>query len=219
MGEVISMSAAAINAVNSTNGLIPENLKSGAILLGLILAIAIYAIFVWYFYRFVAKRDVLSLDLSKYNNRKFGSLIKIFASLFYLIKFIVIIPLLVIFWFAIFSVLLFILAKDQTTTSIILIAVSVVGAIRIASYFNEDLSKDLAKMIPFTLLGIAIITPGFFDISLTMQKFADVPLLLNNLLIYVIFIISLEIILRLGYSVYSWINPPEKEKPQSHNKV
>jgi len=199
------------NAIANSTGIGSADLiKSGFILLELILSISVYSVFIWYFYRFIAKRDILKLDLNKYNQFKFGFLLKFFAVIFYIIEFIVIIPLLVIFWFAIFSLLLLLLAKEQPPSSIVLIAISVVGAIRLTSYFNEDLSKDLAKMIPFTLLAIAIITPGFFDFSLTMQKIYEVPLLLNNILIYGVFIIILESLLRLGNLVHSLISPSEE---------
>jgi len=186
-----------------------EVITSGIMLLALIISVVIYSIFIWYFYRFISKRNIIKLDLSKYNKRRFGRLLKIFAFFFYVIEFIIVIPLLVIFWFATFSILLLFLAKEQSVSNILLIAISVVGAIRVTSYFNEDLSKDLAKMIPFTLLGVAIIAPGFFDFSSTLQKIAEIPSLLNNILIYGVFIIIIEAVFRLMRSVYSWIKPPQ----------
>ncbi|MBU3956038.1 hypothetical protein KJ633_06205 [bacterium] len=197
------------NIAGSAGAVSAEAITSGVMLLALILSIAGYSIFIWYFYRFIARRDIIKLDLSKYNKRKFGLLLKLFGFFFYVIEFIIVIPLLVIFWFATFSVLLLFLAKEQAISNILLVAVSVVGAIRVTSYFNEDLSKDLAKMIPFTLLGIAIIAPGFFDFSSTLQKIAEIPSLLNNILIYGVFIIIIEAVFRLMRSVYSWIKPSQ----------
>jgi len=212
--------------INTTTGTIANSLsinsgdivKSGPILLTLILAIVIYSIFIWYFYRFIARRDILKLDLNKYNQFKFGFILKFFAIIFYILEYIILIPLLVIFWFTVFSILLLMLAKEQPVSNILLIAISVVGAIRFTAYFNEDLSKDLAKMIPFTLLGIAIITPGFFDFSLTLQKFTEIPSLLKSLLIYSIFIIILETILRLGHGVFFWIMPSSENEDKGIKK-
>jgi hypothetical protein len=198
------------NIAVSVGAVSAEAITSGFMLLALIIiSIAAYSIFIWYFYRFIARRDIIKLDLSKYNKAKFGLLLKALAFFFFVIEFIIIIPLLVIFWFVTFSILLLLLAKEQAISNILLVAISVVGAIRVTAYFNEDLSKDLAKMIPFTLLGIAIIAPGFFDFSSTLQKIAEVPSLLSNILIYGIFIIIIEATFRLLRLAYSWIRPSQ----------
>ena len=38
-----------------------------------------------------------------------------------------------------------------------------VVAIRFTAYYSEDLSKDVAKMLPFAILGLVVVNPTFFN--------------------------------------------------------
>ena len=106
--------------------------------------IAIYSIFVWKFYRFLAKRDVIQLNLSQYNWTEHPTWNKVLASALFFLEYIVIMPVLVFLWFALLSVFLLILSREQTVQNILLISAGIVAATRMTSYFSEDLSKDLA---------------------------------------------------------------------------
>ena len=64
------------------------------------------------------------------------------------------------------------------------------------SYYSEDLSKDLAKMLPFTLLAVAITKPGFFNFTQIITHLQKVPSVFGQIITYLSFIIFLEIILR-----------------------
>ena len=79
---------------------------------------------------------------------------------------------------------------------ILLVAMAVVGTIRISSYISEELSRDLAKMLPFGVLAFIIINLASFELSesLDVLKQAD-----NNreaILYYLVFTIALEFALR-----------------------
>lgn len=188
--------------LESYNGLVnslPEHLRILPPLFFIAIIIAVYSLFIWFFYRSLAKRDVLKLNLAKYNTSKHSGWAKFFAILLYIIEFIIVAPIAIFLWFAILSIFLIILAKEIEVGTVILICAALISAIRITSYFNEDLSKDLAKMVPFTLLGIAILTPNFIDIGTHIGRIAQIPLFLNNAIYYFIFIFSLEIILRLFF--------------------
>jgi len=188
--------------VNSYTGLVnalPPDYKILPPLAVLTLLIAVYAIFVWIFYRFLARRDLLKIDLSKYNVFEHAGAIKFFAVILYIIEFVIILPFIVIFWFSVLSILLIVLAKEQPVGTILIISAAIVTAVRITSYYKEDLSRDLAKMFPFTLLGIAILTPGFFDIESTLVRVSQIPEIFNNIFLFSLFIIVLEVILRLLY--------------------
>ncbi|MFH1711083.1 MAG: hypothetical protein ABH840_02110, partial [Nanoarchaeota archaeon] len=161
-----------------------------------VIMIAIYAVFIWKFYRFLAKRDVFDLDLSKYNQGEHPGVKMFFAVLFFFLEYIIILPFLILFWFGIFSLFLLMLAKHQGLTQITLIAAAIIGATRISSYISEDLSKDLAKMLPFTLLGIFLIDPSFFSVDEFISRLYEIPSLFENILFYLVFIFALEIILR-----------------------
>jgi hypothetical protein len=179
--------------------MLPENLRIIPPLFLVAIAIAIYSIFIWFFYRFLSRRDVLKLNLAKYNTYKHSGVIKFFRVLFYIIEFIIISPVAIFFWFAILSIFMIVLAKGIEVGTIILICAALISAIRITSYFNEDLSRDLSKMVPFTLLGVTLLTPNFLDIETSIARVAEISLFFNNAIYYLLFIIALETLLRLFY--------------------
>jgi hypothetical protein len=163
----------------------------------------LYAIFVFYFYRFLARKNILELNLNQYNQYKNPTLIKIFAAIFYIIEYIVLMPILTFFWFGVLSILTLMLAKDLTISTVLLISAALVTSVRITAYISEDLAKDLAKMIPFTLLAIAITTAGFFEIGIFFDRVSQIPSLFSHIPYYLLFIVSIEMIMRLTEFIQS----------------
>lgn len=197
-GEGITDAASSflVSGYNSAMEILPEDYRIYATLAFYIVIIAVYAVFVWKFYRFLARRDIIRLDLRQYNTGTNPGWRKLFAVLLYMLEYIIIMPFLIFFWFAILAVFILLLAKNQETIQVILIAASVIGAIRITSYISEDLSKDLAKMLPFTLLGFFILDPSFFSVKEFITRIGEIPGLIQQIFMYLIFIFILEIILR-----------------------
>src|SRR3989339_656625 len=78
-------------------------------------ALAIYGIFVFHFYRQLAQRDVFVFDISEYKARREHAVIReIFGFVLYIIKYAVLFPLFSFFWFAMLAVFLFVLTKAQS---------------------------------------------------------------------------------------------------------
>src|SRR3989344_2541240 len=98
------------------------------------LFITLYALFIWEFYRFIGKRDIIKLDLNKYNNATHPTVSKILEILLFFIESLIIFPIVIFFWFIVLSLFLLFLSKSQSINQIILIAAGTVGAIRITSY-------------------------------------------------------------------------------------
>ena len=185
------------------NDFFPEPYRNYIILGVFIILISFYSIFVWKFYRFLAKRDLLNLNLSQYNQSEHPFLKKFFEVLLFIVEYIIILPIVVFFWFLVISIILLLLAKEQSISNILLISATIVGAVRITAYYNEDLSKDLAKMFPFTILALALLTPNFFDLKGTILKISEIPNLLTNIIFYLIAIMVLEFILRIFFLIMS----------------
>ena len=127
-----------------------------------------------------------------------------------------------IFWFAILAVFLGFLGKNQTTESILLVSVALVSAVRVAAYNNEDLSKDLAKMLPFALLGIYLVDQSYFELSVSFDLLTRIPENWILLIYYFAFIIILELVLRILLNIISLIRKkkepsPVMSEPGSHN--
>lgn len=133
--------------------------------LGAILAISAYSIFVFVFYRNLAKRDLITLNLDKYSNNLTGKIKKYIKSITFVIQYILIIPVLLTFWTLVLAIILTLLSPDADHSRNALIATSVVGSVRILSYWTEDLSRDVAKMLPFGVLGVFLVGDAQVQIS------------------------------------------------------
>ncbi len=182
--------------------------------------IAIYSIFVFEFYRFLARKNLIQLNLSQYNRSKHSFFNKFLEAVFFLVEYVIILPILVFFWFAILALLLMLLSKEQPVSQILLISAAIVGAIRVTSYFKEDLSKDLAKMFPFTVLVIFLLSPNILKFLPVIEKLTQIPYFLNHILIYLIFIIVFEILIRFIYTfIFLFKNPQEQKEQEIEEKV
>ncbi|MBU3904544.1 MAG: hypothetical protein KJ906_00120 [Nanoarchaeota archaeon] len=139
-----------------------------------------YAIVIWHFYRSLAKKEI-------FQKKGISS---------YVLKYLVLFPLVASVWFLIISMFLFFLAKGLSVDQVLLASITIVSSVRAAAYYNEDLSKDLAKMIPFALLGIFIVDPSYFSYELVIQRIDVLPSLMPLILRYLLFVYILEITLR-----------------------
>jgi len=159
--------------------------------------IVLYAVFVFYFYRFLGRKNIIELNLNQYNQYQNPAVVKFFAVIFYIIEYIILLPIVTFFWFSILSVLILVLAEGFEISTILLISAALVAAVRIAAYVSEDLSKDLAKMVPFTLLAIAITNSGFLDIGALISRATEIPSLFSHIPYFLLFIVSVELIMRI----------------------
>ena len=159
-------------------------------------AILIYGIVIFNFYRFVAARDVFGFDLEQYKREHVGAVNKFFNSILGLIKYGLIFPIVVFIAFSAFALMLFVVGKTLPSNQVLIIGIVIVAAVRVSSYYNEDLSRDVAKMLPFTILGIAIADPTFLSLEMVSSRIAGIAAFLPLLVRYVIFVILIEWVLR-----------------------
>lgn len=163
----------------------------------LVLLVFFYALLVWKLYRFIGTKNLFKLNLSKYNKSEHPVLTKLLATGLYLLEYIIIVPFLIFFWFAIFTLFLIVLNESLTINAILLVSATIIAVIRIASYYSEDLSREIAKLLPYTLLGVAILDYiKIFDLGRIINHLASLPQFFGTILDYFIFIFLLEIILR-----------------------
>ncbi|MFQ6031199.1 MAG: hypothetical protein ACE5Q6_27355, partial [Dehalococcoidia bacterium] len=100
-------------------------------------------------------------------------------------------------WCAILTTLLTFLARGQTINNILLIAMAVLSAIRITAYYNEDLSRDLSKILPFAMLGVFLIDVSYFALSTSVDSLLGALLSWKTIVYYLGFMIGLEFIMRI----------------------
>jgi len=169
------------------------------------IGLSIYAIFVWYFYKSLSKRDLFSINLEKYNLPyiKHKTLGKVGSVLAYILKYGIVFPIYVFIWFLVLSLFLLVLSEEITVSNILLTSIVVVSTVRVISYFKEDMSSDLAKLMPLALLAIALSNPNFFSSETALSRLSEIPILWSQIVQFLIFSIVLEWILRILHLIKS----------------
>jgi hypothetical protein len=161
------------------------------------LLIVVYAMFIWKFYRSVAKKNLIGLDLNKYNKSKHPVITKLIAGALYFLEYILILPFLIFVWFAFFTIFLILLTEGLETGTLLILSATTIAAIRMIAYHSEDLSKDVAKLVPFTLLATSLLNPDFFSVERVLGHIQEIPLAFGDVFTYLFLIIILELVLRL----------------------
>jgi len=99
-------------------------------------------------------------------------------------------------WFLIISALLGLLAEVLVIENVFLISMATLATIRITAYYNERLSREIAKTIPLALLGVYLLNlsnvSALVPVSVWMQTLSN----LDILFFYFIFIVVLELVLK-----------------------
>jgi len=163
-----------------------------------LLGITVYSIFIFKFYRFVASRDMFELDFSKYEASRFKLVRTVLHFVFYLLKYAILFPVFAFFWFAVLTIILAFLSQDRPFLEVLLVALATVGAIRATSYYSEDLSRDLAKILPFAVLAIFLINAQFFEVSESLDVLKNADDHRETIFYYLVALIALEFALRLA---------------------
>ncbi len=183
-----------------------------------VLGMAAYAVFVFKFYRFVAARDMFALDLSRYQEARFRWLRRFLHFVMYVAKYLVIFPAFAAFWFAVLTLILTFLSRDRAITDILLIALATVTTIRATAYYSEDLSRDVAKILPFAVLALFLIDASFFNVRESLEVLRDANDVRETILYYLLFLILVELALRLLLGIVSLLfrrkRRPSKQTPR-----
>ena len=80
--------------------------------LGAIIAISAYSVFVFIFYRALAKRDLITLNLEHYSDNMSGKIKKYARTIVFVMQYIVIVPVLITFWTLVLAIILTLLSPD-----------------------------------------------------------------------------------------------------------
>ena len=164
--------------------------------LGAIIAISAYSVFVFIFYRALAKRDLITLNLEQYSDNMSGKIKKYVRTIIFVMQYVVIVPVLITFWTLVLAIILTLLSPDADHARNALIATSVVGAVRILSYWTEDLSRDVAKMLPFGVLGVFLVGDAQVQFSEIEELLGSLKEIASSFISSLFLIAVLESILR-----------------------
>ena len=176
-----------------------------------VLGMAVYAIFIFKFYRFIAARDMFGLDLSRNDAVRDAVAWDLIFLVWYVVRYVVLFPAFAFFWFAVMTLILILLSEDRELTQTLLIAMSTVSAIRVTAYYNEDLSRDLAKILPFAVLGVFIIDSSFFNLSASVATLQEIGAHRGTIAYYLLFLVALEFGLRFIFVIFKLLFPTRKK--------
>jgi len=93
--------------------------------------------------------------------------------------------------------------ESLSIENLLLISATIVAVIRITSYHKEDLSREIAKFFPFTFLGLSLINPNLFNLDRIFEQIISIPSLFNHVGVYLLFIVLIEILLRIFSFIFS----------------
>ena len=158
----------------------------------LILLAFLYALFVWKLYEIMSAKNFLGKyfdNLARTNN-------SMSAKFIYFIEYIIISPFIIFIWFIAFAIFVLLLTDIQDITTILIGITIIICATRMSSYISRELAKEIAKVLPFTLLAIAITNPEFFNIERVFERIGEISSIFSSMWFYLLLIFLLEVFLR-----------------------
>lgn len=160
----------------------------------IVLLIFIYSVAVWKLHKIISKKNIFGLNLDK--NYEEGRMNLTSASLYFL-EYLIILPFFVFFCFAVFAIFLIVLVGNLEINTILIISAATFTSIRMAAYYNDQLARELAKLIPLNLLAASIILGNnFFSVERVINQFSSIPSAMGSIFSYLAFIVIIEAILR-----------------------
>jgi len=99
--------------------------------------IALYAMFVWYFYQFISRRDLIPRFYLKHDE---GNISKTRVGM-YIAAYVVLFPLIIFVWFSVLGFFIFIIAQEMPIQIAFFISMAIIGVVRIMTYFREEIAN------------------------------------------------------------------------------
>jgi len=183
---------------------------AGITFLLFVIGIAFYALFVWYFYRHISKRDLFPKFFYILEREETSSYAKkvIFAAI-YIISF----PIIIFLWFTVLAFFVYLIGEEMPMFLAIFVSMAIIAVVRILAYYREDASKEIAKMIPYAILAFFLTSaavyedPHFFtekDIGSIPSQFMDN---LEGIVLAVVVVSIFEYSFRIGFLIKRKIWP------------
>ncbi|MGV8168590.1 MAG: hypothetical protein ACP5N3_00875 [Candidatus Nanoarchaeia archaeon] len=189
----ISFNQTSAAPITASPDVILINVKPLALLA---LGIVIYAIFIFKFYKYLAKRDILMAGWNKKYDWNENTHHKISKIITYALEYIILVPIIVFFWFLVMALILLFMSNN-TAAQIMLLSMAIIAAVRVVSYYSEDLARDLAKLMPLTLLAVFVSNLSFFSLDSTLNNALNMLTIYDKLIFYLLFVVVVEFIMRI----------------------
>ncbi len=180
-------------------------------LLLVVILVVIYAILIWKFYRWISKREILKLSVWIKSRTSSPGGSKFLGGIFYLIENLVFLPVIIFLWFLFVTIFLIFLTQGMEVGTVLTLSAIIITAIRMSSYYKEEVARELAKMLPLTLLAVALTQYGTFNFSEIIRNISLIPNYISEIWIYFIFIFVVEFILTLFDLIFRYFRVSEDE--------
>jgi hypothetical protein len=180
-------------------------------LLLVVILVVIYAILIWKFYRWISKREILKLSVWIKSRTSSPGGSKFLGGIFYLIENLVFLPVIIFLWFLFVTIFLIFLTQGMEVGTVLTLSAIIITAIRMSSYYKEEVARELAKMLPLTLLAVALTQHGTFNFSEIIRNISLIPNYISEIWIYFIFIFVVEFILTLFDLIFRYFRVSEDE--------
>ncbi len=172
--------------------------------------ILIYALLVNFFYQVISKRVMFGATQTDGQVRVGGPL----HGFLYLILF----PVFSFAFFVLLSVaLIFLGPEDQNTRLVFTLAMAVVLAVRVAAYFSEATSHDVAKMLPLGLLGVVLVQAELANFGDSVRRLGDITDHFTLIILYFGIVVVTEYMLRTFWLIVQVAKrsktPPKPPRP------
>jgi len=177
---------------------------SGLTFLLFVIGIAIYSLFVWYFYRYISKRDLFPkfFYILEKEEKPTKAQLVIFVGI-YIFSF----PIIIFLWFTVLAFFVYLVAEEMPMYLAIFVSMSIIAVVRILAYYREEAAREVAKMIPYAILAFFLTSvavyqdPNFFtekDLGSVPSKFIEN---LEGIVFAVVVVSIFEYSFRIGFII------------------
>ncbi len=161
--------------------------------------LVIYGFFIFSFYKHVSRRLLFKLEMPSFKGAKHPFVWSLWLHFLYVLKYVFVSPFLFFLWATCISFILLIFNGSNTipVETTLLIAMALLAAIRVTAYFNEELSGELAKTLPLSMLAVFLLDMTAVSLATFIDKLQLVPALGPQLAFYFACVVILEFVLRM----------------------
>jgi hypothetical protein len=140
-----------------------------------------------------------------------GAFSQIVSRITFVLEYIILFPLTAFVWFVLLTLFLFFMSKTDSIAETMFISISLVAATRVCAYYDEEISADIAKMIPLALLGVYLAEPTMFSAAIIEQRLEEMVNIIEDAVPFFWMLIILEVVLRILFLVKRAIWPGKEE--------
>lgn len=171
------------------------------------LAIVAYGAVIGIFWKTLSRRNMIEVDWKKIHGG-FGT--QVFERVKFGLEYAIVFPLATFVWFVVLTIFLYFMSKTASIANMMFIAISLVAAIRVCAYLDEDIAGDIAKVVPIAILGVFITQPTMFSPIIIEQRLNEMSALVMDTLPYFVMLMAMEVILRILFLIKRIVLPEKK---------